>query len=187
MEMGIEIEKKFQLEPEQKTLVEGRLTELGEMVRDAELEENVLFSGGNLDQKTRVLRIRRVRGIAILTYKELLDSSSAIKHRREHETQVEDPEAIVEILTISGYKPSLVYEKLRTTWKLAGAEVMIDELPFGLFMEIEGDEDSILQVEGMLGLSETKDESLSYPELTLRYGTKNGEIIEARFEPNKLC
>ena len=183
--MGIEIEKKFQLGPEQKQFLEGRLSEVGEVFRDTEFEENMLFGGGNLDHKTRVLRIRRVRGIAILTYKELLASSSGIKRRREEETRVENPEAMIHILATGGYKPALVYEKLRRTWKVAGTEVTIDELPFGVFLEIEGDENAILHVEATLSLSGTG-APLSYPELVLKYGVKNGEIIEARFKNKGL-
>lgn len=184
--MGIEIEKKFQLAPEQKQFLEGRLSEVGEPSHGTEFEENILFGGGNLDHKTRVLRIRRVRGIAILTYKELLDSSSGIKRRREEETRVEDPEAMIHILATGGYKPAIVYEKLRRTWKVTGTQVTIDQLPFGFFLEIEGDENDILHVEAMLSLSGTEADPLSYSELVLKYGVKNGEIIEARFKNKGL-
>ena len=180
--MGIEIEKKFRLAPGQRQLLEGRLSEVGGTAHGTKFEENVLFGGGNLDHKTRILRLRRAGGIATLAYKELLNPGSAIKRRREEETRVENPEGMIAILaTTGGYKPALVYEKRRTTWDVAGAEVAVDELPFGIFLEIEGDESAILHVEAMLGLSGTQAELLSYPELVLKYGVANGEVVEARF------
>ena len=66
-------------------------------------------------------------------------------------------------------------------WLVGGAEVVLDELPFGLFVEIEGDEPRILEVEKLLGLDAAEAEHASYPELTLRHGVKRGDASEARF------
>ncbi len=66
-----------------------------------------------------------------------------------------------------GFMPALVYEKRRETWTLGKTEIVIDELPFGLFMEIEGDESGIREVEAS-SPSEAL-ESLreaTYPQLT---------------------
>ena len=75
----------------------------------------------------------------------------------------------------------LVYEKRRETWSLAGAEVVIDELPFGLFVEIEGDEPDILKAEKLLGLDSDGGVQEPYPTLTLRHGTERDGVVEARF------
>jgi adenylate cyclase class 2 len=120
---------------------------------------------------------------AILTYKERLSSSSSIKHQREDETEVDDPDALNNILAALGFTPTMVYEKRRETWVLGKAEIVIDELPFGLFMEIEGKEPDIRAVETKLGVKNLKPENLTYPQLTLEKGKKSRGVIQARFKP----
>ncbi|MFN2455993.1 MAG: class IV adenylate cyclase [Pyrinomonadaceae bacterium] len=179
--MGIEIEKKYRLTAAQREQLIHRLIEAGAILRVEEFEENVLYRGGNLNPQTQVLRLRRAGGRAILTYKERFASASAIKHQREDETLIEDAGSLHDILRAIGFTPALVYEKRRATWHIADAEIAIDELPFGLFLEIEAAENSILELEETLCLSEAVAEMDSYPELAARHGTKRGEIIEARF------
>jgi adenylate cyclase class 2 len=128
-----------------------------------------------------VLRLRRVGGRALFTFKERDSSPSAVKHQREEETEVSDADVLASILEALGYRAALVYEKRRATWRLSGAEVVIDELPFGLFLEIEGEEPAILEAEKLLNLEDAEAEHAPYPELTIRHGTKKGELFEARF------
>jgi hypothetical protein len=67
---------------------------------------------------------------------------------------------------------------------LKEVELVVDELPFGLFMEIEGEEQAIVEVEQTLDLKEVEAEMASYPELAQRYGEKREEMTEARFVPS---
>src|SRR5437764_12595655 len=168
--MGIEIEKKYRLTREQHGRLIDNLRASGAIAEGQEFEENILYAGGNLDLSRQVLRLRRVGHRAILTYKERFFSTSAIKHNREDETLVEDAQALSDILDALGFHPTLVYEKRRATWRLLNAEVVVDELPFGFFAEIEGDENAIREVEEQLGLKDTEAEMATYPELTRRHG-----------------
>ena len=180
--MGIEIEKKYRLKPGQFGPLRLRLEEAGaESEGAAEFEENVLYTGPGLDPRRRVLRLRRKGGRAVFTFKERDPGASAVKRQREEETEVSDASALAAILEALGYSPVLVYEKRRETWRLAGAEVVLDELPFGLFVEIEGEEGQILSAERLLGLDGAEAEHAPYPELTLRHGTKRGGVVESRF------
>jgi adenylate cyclase class 2 len=180
--MAIEIEKKYRLTPERLEPLRRRLEEVGASGQgSAEFEENVIYTGPGLDPARRVLRLRRKGGRAVFTFKERDLSKSAIKRQREEETEVSDADALASILEALGYRPVLVYEKRRETWRMAGTEVVIDELPFGLFVEIEGEEASIIEVEKLLGLDAAEAEHSPYPELTLRHGTKRGEVFESRF------
>jgi adenylate cyclase class 2 len=180
--MGTEIEKKYRLSREQRTELLRHLLEIGAVMEGEEFEVNTIYGGGNLDLRRSVLRLRRVGERTVLTYKERFPSSSAIKHQREDETRVEDAGALESILDALGYRPVLVYEKRRLTWRIDDVEAVIDELPFGLFLEIEGEEKSILEVERRLGLEEVEAEMASYPELTARYGRKQDDRVEARFK-----
>ncbi|HEV7889876.1 MAG TPA: class IV adenylate cyclase [Pyrinomonadaceae bacterium] len=180
--MPIEIEKKYGLTRERLEPLRLRLKETGaEVVRGEEFEENTIYTGPGLDPRSRVLRLRRVNGRALFTFKERDPSPSAVKRQREEETEVSDADALAAILEALGYRAALVYEKRRATWRLSDAEVVIDELPFGLFLEIEGEEPAILSTEKLLNLEDAEAEHAPYPELTIRHGTKKGELFEARF------
>jgi adenylate cyclase class 2 len=180
--MSIEIEKKYRLTRDEHERLLRRLAEVNATPYGKRFEENTLYAGGTLDPQTEVLRLRRVADRAILTYKRRFASASPIKHHREEETAVEDAQSLAQILYALGYRPTLVYEKRRATWRVANTEVVIDELPFGLYLEIEGDEQAIQEVERLLGLTEAGAEMASYPALTKLHGEKHGDLIEARFQ-----
>jgi adenylate cyclase class 2 len=180
--MPIEIEKKYRLTKKQHESVRRRLPEIGAKPRGEEFEENTLYGGKGLTVGRSVLRLRRVGEVAILTYKKRLPTSSSIKHQIEHETQVDDPKALNAILAALGFTPALVYEKRRETWVLGRAEIVIDVLPFGLFMEIEGTERDIRAIETKLAVKNLKAEKLTYPQLTVENGKKSRGVIEARFK-----
>jgi len=179
--MSIEIEKKYRLTRKQREEVLLRLPKIGARRKGAEFEVNTLYAGDDLDVGRSVLRLRRVGKRGILTYKERFPTRSDIKHQREDETTVGDPEAMELILESLGFTPALVYEKRRETWKLGKTEIVIDELPFGLFMEIEGTEQSIREIESKLAIKRLLAEPTTYPQLTLKHGTDCGGVIESRF------
>ena len=182
--MGTEIEKKYRLGGEEIGRLRRRLREVGAEGRGEEFEENTLYAGPGLERGNRVLRLRRAQGNrrAIFTFKESMAGASGIKRRREDETAVEDPDALASILDALGYAPAVVYEKRRETWRAAGVEVVLDELPLGLFVEIEGGEELILKAEQLLELGAAEVEFKSYPQLALEHGTNKGGVVEARFE-----
>lgn len=178
--MGLEIEKKYQLTKKQREAVLQRLPGLGATRVGKEFEENLLFAGEALELGRAVLRLRRTEKRAVLTYKERFPSGSDIKHQREDETVVDDPEAMELILDALGFTPALVYEKRRETWTLGQTEIVIDELPFGWFMEIEGSETAIREIENKLAIKGLKTESATYPQLALKHGTECAGVIESR-------
>lgn len=179
--MALEIEKKYRLTPDEWEALPARLRAAGAIREGAEFEENTLYTGGGLCENA-VLRLRRVGGRAVLTYKERLAGAGGVKRQREDETQVSDADALVAILDALGYRPALVYEKRRETWHLGAAEIVLDELPFGLFAEIEGAEEDILAAEETLNLQDAATEHYTYPHLTARHGARRGELVEARFQ-----
>jgi adenylate cyclase class 2 len=183
--MSIEIEKKYRLTSKQREEVLLRLPQIGAQRSGEEFEENTLYAGEALDLARSVLRLRRVGKRAILTYKERFPTRSDIKHQREDETAVADAEAMELILEALGFTAALVYEKRRETWTLGKTEIVIDELPFGLFMEIEGREQDIRDIESKLGIKRLRAESATYPQLTLKHGTDYGGVIESRFLQNR--
>ena len=179
--MPIEIEKKYRLTSRQRQEIVARLPEIGARCDRTDFEVNTLYAGDAIDPQRAVLRLRRVGPRAILTFKERLPGSSPIKHQLEDETTVGDPDAMDAILESLGFNPTLIYEKRRERWQLGETEIVLDELPFGLFMEIEGEESSINDIEKKLEIKRLKAEAETYPNLTRRHGTNVGGVIEARF------
>lgn len=179
--MAIEIEKKYKLTAAQRRKVLAKLKELGASFSHEDFEINELYGGGVLEKKMAVLRVRKIGGKTILTYKERLKNASAIKHQIEHETEVTDAGEIEKIIESLGFKKAVVYEKRRQIWKLNDTEILLDELPFGFYMEIEGSEKEIAGAEKLLEAEEFEAEHETYPRLALGFGKRNGEVVEARF------
>ena len=179
--MPIEVEKKYRLTSRQREEILARLPEIGARRDGTDFEVNTLYAGDSLDPYRAVLRLRRVGERAILTFKERLPSNSTVKHQLEDETSVGDPDAMDAILESLGFNPTLIYEKRRERWQLGETEIVLDELPFGLFMEIEGEESSINDIEKKLAIKRLKPEMETYPNLTRQHGTNIGGVIEARF------
>lgn len=182
--MAIETEKKYRLDKRRMVELTALLNELGAEFRGEDFEENYLHRGGVLDGRNAILRLRKTHGTTLLTYKERLRHDDNIKHKIEHETVVADVDATESIIEKLGYQLSVVYEKHRKTWHFGKVEVVLDELPFGYFMEIEGTIEDINEAEGLLDIRDLEPEPRGYPRLTAKYGkTKNGVAV-ARFERN---
>ena len=179
--MALEIEKKFRITDEERKEILQGLEEFGaEFVRE-DLEENTLFSNDDLFERNALVRIRRIADKTILTFKQRIASSSDAKQQTEYESEVADADAVRSIVESIGLKAAVVYEKRRSTYKFRNVEVVLDELPFGEFMEIEGPISAIAEAEMLLGIEELKVENETYPRLTAKYGTRNGNVVECRF------
>ena len=179
--MPIEIEKKYRLPKKLRATVERRLRESGAAAQAVEFEVNTLYRGGRIDSGARALRLRRFGSKAKLTFKQRIPTTSAIKHQLENETEVADADATHAILTSLGYRPALIYEKRRALWNIGRAKVVIDELPFGLFMEIEASEKEIARVERLLDIARLPAVMETYPMLTAKLGKNRKGIVESRF------
>lgn len=91
--------------------------------------------------------------------------ADAILQRFEAEVEVSDFDTAALILERLGYHVQLCYEKYRSTWALGGVEIVLDELPCGNFVEIEGPVAQIEQTVSALGLEQALRLPLSYAAL----------------------
>jgi adenylate cyclase class 2 len=183
--MSVEIEKKYTLRSGDRERIVSALSKAGAEFVGHEFEENTIFSSPEMLERASIVRLRKVGDRCLLTFKRRIESRSDVKEQIEHETIVSDPDAIISILDELGLTPRVIYEKRRDTWKFRTVEVVLDELPFGDFMEIEGLRTSIKEAEMLLGLEELEAELETYPRLTARLGTNVNDVMEARFKPNE--
>jgi adenylate cyclase class 2 len=179
--MAIEIEKKYKLDKKRLVALTAKLGELGAEFTDETFEENYLHRGGVLDERGAVLRLRKTDKRTTLTYKEKVVNETEFKHQIEFETEVSDVDGMENIIDKLGYKLAIVYEKHRKTWRLGNVEVVLDELPFGYFMEIEGPIDDIIVAEDLLDAGDLEPEARGYPRLTLKFGVMINGVMESRF------
>lgn len=136
--------------------MEARLRELGAtLLQPRVLEINRRFDlpDGRLSGAGQVLRLRQDTQFR-LTFKGGGDSEAGVLSRTELEVTVSSGETTQQILQALGYVQGSVYEKYRRTYRLDTCEIMLDELPYGDFVEIEGpDPASIQKMAGRLGVS----------------------------------
>lgn len=139
--------------------VEARLkTADARLVAPRVYERNVRYENADktLREQKKVVRLRQDTRVR-LTFKDEGGGrlASGAFSRFEAEVEVSDFDAMNVILERLGYFPHMIYEKYRTTYTLEGAEVVLDEMPYGHFVEIEGEETAIQKVMQILGLNET--------------------------------
>lgn len=180
--VGLEIEKKYRLNAAELERIKSALSEAGAEFEGREFEENTIFSSEALRSASAIVRIRKTDQRVILTYKRRLPSESGAKTQIEHEVEVSDAGILTSILSELKLAPSVVYEKYRDTWKFKSVEIVLDELPFGLFMEIEGSVTGIKEAEMLLDLDDLEVEHETYPLLTSQRGKRVGDVVEARFD-----
>ena len=153
-----EIEAKFYVRDLKQ--IESRIQQLdARLIQPRVLETNLRFDlpDGRLRSKRQVLRLRQDTE-AKFTFKDAGKTEQGIVNRTEIEFTVGNFEQAKLFLEALGYQKILQYDKYRTTYELQTSEVyahiMLDELPYGNFVEIEGEDiDSIHMVTEKLNLN----------------------------------
>lgn len=142
-------------------------------------ERNIRYDSadGSLTAAGIVLRLRQDQAVK-LTYKADASIKRGIVNRFEAEVEVSDLETMDVILRRLGYEVALIYEKYRTTYELEGAEIVLDELPYGKFTEIEGDAALIERVVERLSLGACRRMTESYVDIFADVKARLG--LEAR-------
>jgi adenylate cyclase class 2 len=134
-----EIESKFYVRD--LVAIETRLKALGAVcIVPRGFEYNLRFDDirGSLRPQGKVLRLRKAEEIR-LTYKGPGTRIDGALARTEIEIIVNDFDAAQKLLESLGYRVAAVYEKYRSMYELGTALITLDELPYGKFIEIEGE------------------------------------------------
>ncbi len=144
--MPLEVEVKLMDVDEEELL--SRLEKLGITPRPADQEDFILI----FDDR-RMMRVRRVSGRWILTYKEKLDDERYSKYE-ELELEISDGETMKEILRrLFKGTPHLEIRKRRWVFEIEGVKgEFVDVNGVLRYVEFEGDEASIERAIERLGL-----------------------------------
>ncbi|MCX8061094.1 MAG: class IV adenylate cyclase [Anaerolineales bacterium] len=161
-----EIEAKFLVED--LGSLEARLLELGAiLLQPRTFEQNLRFDSADrrLLQSGQVLRLRRdVHNT--LTFKRISTDDHGARSRLEIQTKVEDFEATRRLLEALEYFVIMTYEKYRSEYELDRGKISLDEMPYGNFVEIEGESaEQIQKICSSLNLDWSKRVFYSYAEL----------------------
>ena len=159
----VEVEAKFYM-PDLEA-VKTRLVEVGaELTVPRVYERNVRYENAekSLTEQGIVVRLRQDNRVR-LTYKEpAAQTDERVSTRFEAEVDVSDFTTMDLILGKLGFGPYLIYEKYRTTYELNHAEILLDELPYGNFVEIEGELEAIHALIQTLGFEDAKSFTSNY-------------------------
>ena len=136
--------------------VRARLKTVGaELVAPRVHEHNIRFDTPDeaLLRRRELLRLRQDTRVR-LTFKgqAAVDPTSEAKVHEEIELEIADFERMSTILGRLGFLPAQTYEKFRETYHWGGVEIVLDEMPFGDFVELEGAEAGLKEAAASLGL-----------------------------------
>jgi adenylate cyclase, class 2 len=150
---------------------EGLITKLRRLRARCEgrvFEQNALYDTPESDfrRSGRLLRVRLETPApsgsipggprrAVITSKSPAPASagSRYKEKLEREFRVQSPRRWPAILESLGFRPGFCYEKYRTTFRLPGLHLDLDETPVGTYLELEGAPQAIDRTARALGFS----------------------------------
>jgi len=153
-------------------------------------ERNSLYDTSTQDFRRRGLLLRlRTRGPApsghiaggprqtVITSKApVLASRSRYKEKLERELIVASPRRWRERLHLLGFRPGFCYERYRTTFRLSGLHVEVDQTPIGTFLELEGAPRAIDRTARALGFSPRDYIQSTYWELFQAQRSRRGRL-----------
>lgn len=173
------IEKEIKIKVKDIQKLDELLKKHGAKFKGKSFQRTIRFDTPNLDyeKKGTFLRVRSGHGNTV-TMKKKIKSTGNLFERIEIETEVEDIEKLRNIFNELGLTKEFIMEKHRTNWSLNGAEISIDELPFGIFIEIEGEERIITNTTKLLGLDLNKKITITYWDLFEGYKKEKGIVSQ---------
>lgn len=172
------IEKEIKLKIDNIEGVVDTLRRNGAIFIGGALERTIRFdtTAQDYEKQGKFLRVRSGFSNTITLKEKIKSSNNNVRERKETEFEIEDIDKMCYILGALGLDYTRTMEKYRQHWKLDNCSITLDELPFGIFMEIEGEESEIYKICDKLGLDKDKKILVTYWELWAEI-TDNKDII----------
>ena len=170
----------------------GRLLAAGaQPLHERAFEDNTLFDrpDRSLTESGRILRLREYAGAAVLTFKGPVAGEHRHKVKIEHETVVDDPDAMRSVLLGLGFEMVYRYQKFRATYGLGAVEAAVDETVIGTYVELEGAPEDVDRVAAALGADPSMFIRATYRELQEKNAAARGVVagdmlLDPRHDPN---
>jgi len=188
--MATEIEIKYKILATKLDRIKNLLTKYE--TKGRKYENNIMFDNDqktmdSIDARLRVRLISETKESQEkhiqLTYKRRLSVENGIKKEEEIEVEFDtNANDFIAILNKMGYKKTTSYERFRETFVTPNhIKITLDEFPYGVVLEIEGEESDLIELEKELGLSNEDRYALScddlYRELCQKEGKKHKQDI----------
>lgn len=169
-----EIEIKFKIaNPDS---IRKKLKKAGAKFFGETFEKTIRFDTKNkqLEKHGKFLRVRSGFKNTITFKRKLSKTDKKFKEREEIEFEISDPKGMEIILEKMGFSKKLIMEKYREKWQWGSAEVVIDKLPFGNFIEVEGSKKEIQKTIKALNLRFIDSLTATYWDLWEDYRKEKG-------------
>ena len=165
MHYPLEIEVKFHLPQVNST--RDRILAIGATSCGKLFEINICYEDRAKSLKDRhiLLRLRKDDKNRLTFKSPPVHNDRDFKTYREFEVVVDDFDTCRAILDGLGFHAEQSYEKWRETFFLGDTKLLIDTVPFGVFLEVEGSKSDILDVAGRLELKWEERIVLNYLEI----------------------
>jgi len=138
--------------------IHSRIMKLGAQRLGRAFETNIRFEDANnsLIKQKSLLRLRKDTKTRLTFKSEPRSEDHEFKILKELEVEVSDFHIMKQILESIGFHKEQTYEKWRETFILNRTILCIDTLPYGDFLEIEGEKHNIKEISGSIGLEWSK-------------------------------
>jgi adenylate cyclase, class 2 len=148
----LEIEVKFHIS--NPSGLKHHILELGAESQGRFFETNIRFedSQNSFLQRESILRLRKDRKTTLTFKSKAPDQNHEFKILRELEVEVSNFHVMQNILEALGFHEEQIYEKWRETLTLNNLIFCIDTMPYGIFLEIEGKGNEIIESAHWLNL-----------------------------------
>lgn len=167
--------------------ISKRLIEIEAIFIGGFMEKTIRYDNDDLKCSNNGIFIRTKSGMKnVLTLKEIpTDSSNTSFERITTEVEVDNINKIGYILEKIGLTKKFIMEKYRLFFKYDNVDILIDELPFGIYLEIKGEDNEINRVTKMLNIDEADLIKMTYWDIydKIKKDSKNENIV---FETNHI-
>jgi adenylate cyclase class 2 len=137
---------------------------------------------GKLEARDEVLRLRVYRGTAsygVLGWKGPVSVQKGYKHRVEHESRVEDSDAVHAVLERLGYEVVMRIDRTIAQYRLGGATLRIEHYPaMDVLLEVEGEPSAIERAVAVTGLARERFLAKSLAHFVAAYERRTGRAAQ---------
>lgn len=148
------IEKEIKVKIADYKILLDKLLKSGAVVLNKSKEKTIRLDTPNMDLEKRGVFLRVRSGSKnTITMKEKIGEDKNVRSRKETEFEISDVDQMAYILEKLGFTLTRIMEKYRINLQYKGAILSIDEMPFGMYLEVEGTEEQIETITAELGYS----------------------------------